>query len=74
MDEEQLVEEMTDFLENNGEITLSNENENITIKEFEGNADYLYISSNNKRFETSKDAIEWAALQFDGIENINEWC
>lgn len=73
MDEEQLIDELRDLLDHNGEITLSNDNEDITIKSFDGNGDYLFISGNGKRFETSKDAIDWVALQFDGIENIDEW-
>ncbi len=73
MDEELLIEEMSDALGNNGEITISGEDLEIFIKSVDDKEGYAYVSNTNKEFETSMEAIEWAVLQFDGVENIEEW-
>jgi hypothetical protein len=73
MDEELLIEELAQALENNGEITLSGEELDIFIQSVDDKEGYAYVSNTNKEFETSKEAVEWAALQFDGAENIEEW-
>jgi hypothetical protein len=73
MDDELLIEEMSEALENNGEITLSGEDLEIFIQSVDDKEGYAYVSNTNKEFEDSKEAIEWAALQFDGVENIEEW-
>ena len=73
MDDDELIEDLNNFLENNGEIKLSNEEQTISIHSVDDNESYSYVSNNNKRFESSSEAIEWAILQFDGTENIIEW-
>ena len=73
MDEELLIEEMKQGLENNGEITISGEDLELFIQSVDGKEGYAYVSNTNKQFETSTEALEWAVLQFDGVENIEEW-
>jgi uncharacterized protein YwgA len=73
MDEELLIEEMSQSLGNNGEITISGEELELFIQSVDDKEGYAYVSNTNKEFETSKEAIEWAVLQFDGVENIEEW-
>jgi hypothetical protein len=73
MDDELLVQEMVDALESNGEITLSGEDLEIFIQSVDDKEGYAYVSNTNKEFELSMEAIEWAVVQFDGIENIEEW-
>jgi hypothetical protein len=73
MDEELLIGEMSQALGNNGEITISGEELEIFIQSVDDKEGYAYVSNTNKEFETSMEAIEWAVLQFDGVENIEEW-
>jgi hypothetical protein len=73
MDDEQLMEELIETLEDNGEIRLSSEDTEIFIQSIDGKEGYSYVSSTNKEFDDSREAIEWAVVQFDGIENIEEW-
>jgi uncharacterized protein YwgA len=73
MDEELLIEEMAQALGNNGEITISGEELELFIQSVDDKEGYAYVSNTNKEFETSKEALEWAVLQFDGVENIEEW-
>ena len=73
MDEELLIEEMSQALGNNGEITLNGEELEIFIQSVDDKEGYAYVSNTNKEFETCKEALEWAVLQFDGVENIEEW-
>ena len=73
MDEELLIEEMSQALGNNGEITISGEELEIFIQSVDDKEGYAYVSNTNKEFETSMEAIEWAVLQFDWVENIEEW-
>lgn len=73
MDEENVIEEMSEVLENNGEIRVSGESNDIFIESVDDKEGYSYSSNTNKEFESSRDAIEWAVEQFDGVENIIEW-
>jgi hypothetical protein len=73
MDEEQFIQEMTEALENNGEITITGEDLEIFIQTVDDKEGYSYVSNTNKEFEDAEEAIEWAVLQFDGIENVEEW-
>lgn len=73
MDDELLKEELVDSLEINGEIRLYNEEEEIYIRQLEEDEGEGYISNTKKRFDESREAIEWAIEQFDGLENIEEW-
>lgn len=73
MDDELLIEEMVDSLEINGEIRLSSEEQELHIQSVDDKEGYSYISSTNKQFDDSREAIEWAVVQFDGLENIEEW-
>lgn len=73
MDDELVMEEMIEALEINGEIRLSNEEQELTIQSIDDKDGYSYISSTNKQFDDSREAIEWVILQFDGLENIEEW-
>ncbi len=73
MDEELLIEEMAKTLEDTGEITISGEDLDVFIQSVDDKEGYAYVSNTHKEFETSMEAIEWAVLQFDGAENIEEW-
>lgn len=73
MDEENAIEEMSEILENNGEIRVSGEGNDIFIESVDDKEGYSYTSNTNKDFESSRDAIEWAVEQFDGVENIIDW-
>lgn len=73
MDEELIIQEIAKKLENNGEITLTGEDLEIFIQSVDDKEGYAYVSSTNKEFEDSLEAIEWAVVQFDGAENIEEW-
>lgn len=73
MDDEQIKEELIESLEINGEIRLYNEADEIYIRQLEEDEGEGYISNTKKRFDDSREAIEWAIEQFDGLENIEEW-
>lgn len=73
MDEDMIFEEMVNSLEANGEIRLTGDGVDISIHSIDDKEGYSYISNNNKQFDESQEAIEWAILQFDGSENIEEW-
>lgn len=73
MDVEQLMEELIDALEIQGEITLTGLEDEIFIQTIDDKEGYSYVSNTNKEFDDAREAIEWAVLQFDGIENIEEW-
>jgi hypothetical protein len=73
MDEELMIQEMAQALEDSGEITLTGEELEIFIQSVDDKEGYAYVSNTNKEFEDSTEAIEWAVLQFDGVENIEEW-
>jgi hypothetical protein len=73
MDEELLIEEMIEALEDSGEITITGEDNEIFIQTVDDKEGYSYVSNTNKEFDDAREAIEWAVLQFDGVENIEEW-
>lgn len=73
MDEELIIVELIEALEDQGEITLTGEDNEIFIQTVDDKEGYGYVSNTNKEFEDAKEAIEWAVLQFDGVENIEEW-
>lgn len=73
MDEEQIIEEMVELLEDNGEISISSEELDIFIQSVDDKEGYSYVSNTNKEFDDSREAIEWAVLQFDGAENIESF-
>lgn len=73
MDEKQLVAEMTEILNENGEIRFVGYEGDVFIQSIDDKEGYSYISSTNEGFDSSKDAIEWALDQFGGLENIDEW-
>jgi hypothetical protein len=73
MDEEILIEEMIEALEDSGEITITGEDNEIFIQTVDDKEGYSYVSNTNKEFDDAREAIEWAVVQFDGVENIEEW-
>ena len=73
MDEDLIIEEMVRSLETKGDIKISSEDKDITIESIDDKEGYSYVSNNHKQFDDSNEAIEWAVLQFDGVENIEEW-
>lgn len=73
MDDELLMEEMIESLEINGEIRLCGDEQELNIQSIDDKEGYSYISSTNKKFDDSREAVEWAVGEFDGLENIEEW-
>ena len=71
--DDQIQESLAELLEENGEVTLSNSEKQISIRSSEDNSEFPYVSSTHKQFEDVNEAIEWAILQFDDTENIEEW-
>jgi hypothetical protein len=73
MDEEEITESLAALLEENGEIVVSNSEHQISIHSSEDNFDFPYVSNTHKQFQDVNEAVEWAILQFDDVDNIEEW-
>lgn len=67
------VEEMINTLEENGELRLSGYDADIYIQSVDGKEGYSFVSNTNDEFDSSREAVEWAVRQFDGVENIDDW-
>lgn len=72
MDDE-ITESLIASLEENGAVTLLNSEKQISIYSSEDNYDFPYVSNTHKQFSDINEAIEWALLQFDEIDDIEEW-
>ncbi|WP_139904865.1 hypothetical protein [Clostridium thermarum] len=70
---EDIILEMVEGLEENGEIRITDGLREIYIQSFDEDGEVIYVSNNNKEFEKAEDAIQWAINQFGGVENIEEW-
>lgn len=73
MDDEELAEDLAAALEANGEITVSSSKKEISIHFSEDNFDSPYVSNTRKQFADINEAVEWAILQFDEVDDIEEW-
>ena len=72
VEDEDFIIDLSNYLDSNGEIKISNEDQSISIQ-FVEDKSYSFVSNNHKRFYNSTEAIEWAVMQFDGSDNITEW-
>ncbi|WP_163192506.1 hypothetical protein [Clostridium thermarum] len=73
MYDKDIILEMVEGLEENGEIRMTDGLREIYIQSFDEDGEVIYVSNNNKEFEEAEDAIQWAINQFGGVENIEEW-
>lgn len=73
MCDDEIIQEMVEGLEQNGEIRLTDGMKEIYIQSFEEEGELLYVSSPNREFDDAEEAIQWAVTQFGGLENIDEW-
>lgn len=69
---DEIIQEMIEGLQQNGEIRLTDGLREISIQAYDED-DSLYVSNTNKEFEDAEEAIQWAVDQFGGIENVEEW-
>lgn len=70
MDHKPTIEEMINLLDSNEEIMITDYDKEIFIESIDDKEGYSYVSNTNEEFKDSRDAIEWAVEQFNGIENI----
>jgi hypothetical protein len=73
MENTQLINEMIDVLESSGEITMSDGLKEIFIQSVDDKEGYSYVSSTNKEFKGSKEAIEWAIYKMNGSARVDDW-
>lgn len=66
-------DKMINSLETSGQIRFVNEDMDIYIQQIDPKEGYSYIAQNGAEFDSSRDAVEWAIRQFNGIENIGRW-
>jgi hypothetical protein len=69
----QVMEEMIEALENNGEIRLSSGEADVFIESIDDKEGYSFVSNTGEEFDNGRDSIEWAVEVFGGIENIIDW-
>ncbi len=69
----EILDEMSNTLEENGELRLSSYDLDIYIQSVNNKEGYLYVSNTNDEFDNSKEAVKWAVNQLDGLENIDDW-
>lgn len=73
--EENLItpEELIDTLEANGTISMTDGIKELFIESVDDKEGYSYVSSTHEEFGSSREAVEWAINQINGIENIITW-
>lgn len=57
------IDKLIDELETNGELTINRGKMNLFIQAVDDKEGYAYVSSTNKEFKNSKEAVEWAVKQ-----------
>lgn len=67
------VSQMIDTLEENGEIRLSSYDRDIVIQSFDSEDGIAFVTDNDIEFEESREAVEWAVKELQGVENIEDW-
>ncbi|MBK1811159.1 hypothetical protein JHL18_11010 [Clostridium sp. YIM B02505] len=67
---QKLIDELINSLETKGEISLTNNTNELFIESVDDKEGYSYVSSTNEEFGTSKDAVEWLVKKINGVENI----
>lgn len=66
-------EELVETLETNGTISMTDGIKELFIESIDDKEGYSYVSSTNKEFGSSQEAVEWAIEQMNGIDNIVTW-
>lgn len=67
------TKELVDALEAKGEISMTDGVKELFIESIDDKEGYSYVSSTNEEFGGSKEAVEWAIKQMNGIDNIVTW-
>ncbi|GKU24651.1 hypothetical protein [Clostridium folliculivorans] len=70
---QRIIDELTNSLETKGEISLTNETNDLFIESVDDKEGYSYVSSTNEEFGTSKEAVEWLIKKVNGVENTLDW-
>lgn len=73
MADDEILEEMIEGLELNGEIRITDGIREVYIQSYDEDGSLIYIAGSNKEFDDPDEAIQWAIDQFGGLENIEEW-
>ena len=73
MDKFEAIEKMINTLEINGDIRFVSKGMDIYIHSIDPKEGYSYITLDGMEFDNSREAIEWAVCQFNGLENIGRW-
>ncbi|SCN23257.1 hypothetical protein N3C_1214 [Clostridium sp. N3C] len=69
---DEIIQEMIEGLQQNGEIRLTDGLREISIQALE-EVETLYITSTNREFDDAEEAVQWVVEQLGGIENVEEW-
>lgn len=69
-EESKILDKMINKLESVGEVTISNDVEDLFIQSVDYKEGYAYVSSTNIEFQDSSEAIQWAIEEMNGIDNI----
>ncbi|NLZ48984.1 MAG: hypothetical protein GX895_09430 [Clostridiales bacterium] len=69
---DEIIQEMIEGLQQNGEIRLTDGLREISIQALE-EGETLYITSTNREFDDAEEAVQWVVEQLGGIENVEEW-
>lgn len=64
------IQELINTLEAKGEISINDGNESVFIQSVDDKEGYTYVSSTNKEFKDSREAVEWLVEKMNGARNI----
>ncbi|WP_186430635.1 hypothetical protein [Clostridium sp. BSD9I1] len=73
MDGKIIIDKLIDTLEAKGEISFNDGEKELFIQTVDDKEGYSYVSSTNQEFISSRDAVEWAVEELNGIDNIMTW-
>ncbi|MBM7871245.1 hypothetical protein JOC70_002743 [Clostridium pascui] len=68
-----IIDKLIDTLEAKGEISFNDGTKELFIQTVDDKEGYSYVSSTNEEFISSRDAVEWAVEELNGIDNIMTW-
>ena len=68
-----MFNELIEVLETKGEISITDGINELFIQTVDDKEGYSYVSSTNKEFGSSQEAVEWAIEKMNGIDNIATW-
>jgi hypothetical protein len=57
---DEVIEKLISELETKGEITIKSGSNELFIQAVDDKEVYAYVSSTNREFKDSRDAVEWA--------------